>query len=83
MEPIPISTKTIPTIALIEIYPVRKPRHLLRGRRKKCSFLIEWEVQSPTLSNGVYLLYSFKEPIFSLETSDSLSRKARYPAISE
>jgi len=50
-------------------YPVRKPRHLWRGWRKKCSFLIdpvrkhlsngvEGGVQSPALSNGVnrYLL---------------------------
>jgi 4-amino-4-deoxy-L-arabinose transferase-like glycosyltransferase len=35
-------------------YPVRKPRHLWRGWRKKCSFLIEGGVQSPALSNGVY-----------------------------
>jgi 4-amino-4-deoxy-L-arabinose transferase-like glycosyltransferase len=36
------------------LYPVRKPRHLWRGWRKKCSFLIEGGVQSPALSNGVY-----------------------------
>jgi 4-amino-4-deoxy-L-arabinose transferase-like glycosyltransferase len=36
------------------LHPVRKPRHLWRGWRKKCSFLIEGGVQSPALSNGVY-----------------------------
>jgi 4-amino-4-deoxy-L-arabinose transferase-like glycosyltransferase len=36
------------------LYPVRKPRHLWRGWRKKCFFLIEGGVQSPALSNGVY-----------------------------
>jgi len=35
------------------LYPVRKPRHLWRGWRKKRSSLIEGGVQSPALSNGV------------------------------
>jgi putative PIN family toxin of toxin-antitoxin system len=35
------------------LYPVRKPRHLWRGSREKCSFLVEDGVQSPALSNGV------------------------------
>jgi hypothetical protein len=36
------------------IYPVRKPQHLWWGVKKKCSFLIEGEVQNLALSNGVY-----------------------------
>ena len=46
-KPPPFSTKQW-------LYPVRKPRHLWRGWRKKCSFLIEGGVQSSALSNGVY-----------------------------
>ena len=38
------------------LYPVRKPRHLWRRWRKKCSFLVEGGVQNPAFSNGVYLL---------------------------
>jgi 4-amino-4-deoxy-L-arabinose transferase-like glycosyltransferase len=36
------------------LYPVRKLSHLWRGWRKKSSFFIEGEVQSPAFSNGVY-----------------------------
>jgi hypothetical protein len=36
------------------IYPVESPTFMV-GMKKKCSFLIEGGVQSPALSNGVYI----------------------------
>ncbi|OGP92733.1 MAG: hypothetical protein A2156_05290 [Deltaproteobacteria bacterium RBG_16_48_10] len=39
-----------------KVYPVRKPRLLWRGCRKKCSFIIKGGDQNPILSNGVHTI---------------------------
>ena len=56
------------------LYPVRKPRHLWRKWRKKCSFLVEGGVQSPAFSNGVYLFILIF--LFFLGMREGLSQPA-------
>jgi hypothetical protein len=56
------------------LYPVRKPRHLWRRWRKKCSFLVEGGVQNHAFSNGVYLLILMF--LFFLGVQEGLSQPA-------